>query len=88
MNQSFTKNQYKKFLIDEIIRCSNHDLKHAISEVNIFSATNDFERSYKKWRFLQWEKDKYYVNCSRPKSIQEILQSCTPKKNAKKYSVV
>jgi hypothetical protein len=67
---SLSKNHFRKFLIDEVMRALNVNISDAVCEVTEFSKTKQFEDSYKKWAVL-----KNYHECDvfRPKSIKEIL---------------
>lgn len=66
-----SRNHYRKFLIDEVIRSLNATVFAAYSEVIEFSKTREFEESYKKWVYLNAKNKKKVF---RPKSMKEIFQ--------------
>lgn len=68
-----TRNHYKKFLVDEIMRASHATAKEAYEQVNKFSITREFNESFVKW--LSIEKRKRFKPIGKPKSIKEVLGS-------------
>lgn len=67
-----TENQFKKFLIDEIIRSSKYSAQDAYYEVNDFSKTDKFILCFSKWKKLNKEKS---INRYGPKHISEIFNN-------------
>ena len=63
-----SKNNYRKFLVDEVTRASNVEASAAYREVCEFSKTKRFDDSYQKWVLLNREKG------FRPKSMKEIIE--------------
>jgi len=67
---NLSKNNYRKFLIDEIVRCSSSSIVNIIAEVDEFSKTESFNESYKKWKALQIAKEE---NKTFPRMMKDIL---------------
>lgn len=67
---NLSKNNYRKFLIDEIVRCSNSSIVNIIAEVDAFYKSEDFNESYKKWKTLQESQQEKY---SSPRPMKDIL---------------
>lgn len=65
-----SKNHYRKFLVDEVMRSSKATISDAYYEVTEFSKTKEFEDSYKKWIILSRKNMKKVF---RPKSMKEII---------------
>ncbi len=63
-------NIYRKFLIDEIMRKSNVDIKLAIHEVDEYSKTWEFTESFRKWIVIR---ERIGDKIPRPRHIMEIL---------------
>ena len=66
-----SKNHYRKFLVDEVMRASNATASAAFEQVNIFSKTKEFNDSYEQWLHVR---KKLQKKVFRPRSMKEILQ--------------
>jgi len=66
-----SRNHYKKFLVDEIMRKCHAKAEDAYREVYCFSRTRDFEDSYKKWLVVQ-ERDSHTRKTA--KAIRDVIE--------------
>lgn len=64
------KQEFKKWLIDEMKNSSKHSYRDIIDEVARMEKTQQFEIYYEKWRMSYILKNKNY---SGPRRIDEIL---------------
>jgi hypothetical protein len=70
-----TENHFKKFLVDEIMRTSkNATVKCALSEVDRFYSTEQFNLSFGQWKQL---KIKNKICRSGPRHILDIVKNIT-----------
>ena len=67
----FTKNHFKKFLIDQLLKNKNVFIKDAVEEINDFSKTKEFFNSFEKWRSINLKNDK---NIKKIKHISSIIK--------------
>lgn len=69
-----SENDFKKFLVDEIIRSSNNSVKAALEAVNEFSKDELFKKSYLQWKYLKRGDKKYYSQPpTKAKSMRDII---------------
>lgn len=50
---NYKENLFKKYLISEVMRQSNTDIKDAIHHVYLFAKTDEFKSSFEKWKLLE-----------------------------------